>query len=438
MLRYTPRKQYKDVDLRKSNVPLVRPHTALGERLNMLWRIWYRTSETSDKYYLGVAEYRNDADGKRYVTVKNGNCEVGGRPYTMTPREYSAKKGHTICEYDPQEHEWDLKIAEDSRNFQESFESQEDSESNSPPPPDDANDVESPDRSLPKMVEKGSPDDATKEIRPDEATGTKSADGAPGEHEGKVLPKKANPKSEQPVTDRYIFESPGAASQESATAVETKKSRKSTPETKESGTLPPTKRTKTKNVEGRWEPRPSKRQQRKTKSSFNAPRPATGNEGVQEETGKEDVEEVDVRAEYQAEAVKQAKVLGDKRVEAKYKKRTLEVGDTVDYKVSFKHRTSAGDKVILGVVSESLGRNQYHILTAAGVLAMRIQRNDLIHRPERSAEVLGIPDCVQKLPPISEKHALALICPMRQTISTFCKCVNVSTIQLWHNCIPLY
>ena len=44
-----------------------------------------------------------------------------------------------------------------------------------------------------------------------------------------------------------------------------------------------------------------------TKSSFNAPRVATRN-GV--------VVEVDVRAEYQAEAVKQAKVLGEKRVEA--------------------------------------------------------------------------------------------------------------------------
>ena len=158
-----------------------------------------------------------------------------------------------------------------------------------------------------------------------------------------------------------------------------------------------------------------------TKSSFNAPRMATPN-GV--------VVEVDVRAEYQAEAVKQAKVLGEKRVEAKYKKRTLEVGDTVDYKVGFKYRTSAGDKVILGVVSESLGRNQYHILTSAGVLSMRIQRNDLIHRPERSAAVLAIPDCVEKLTPISEKNALALICPMRQTISTFCKCVNVSALKL--------
>jgi hypothetical protein len=223
-------------------------------------------------------------------------------------------------------------------------------------------------------------------------------------------------------TTLTIVESPAAHSQKSPNKDETKNTTKSSPETTTSGTEPPRKRTKTKNAEERWEPRPSKRQQRKTKSSFNAPRPATSNEAV---------EEVDVRAEYQAEAVKQAKVLGDKRVEAKYKKKTLEVGDTVDYKVSFKFRTTAGDKVILGVVSECLGRNQYHILTCAGVLSLRIQRNDLIHRPERSAEVLAIPDCVQKLPPISEKNALALICPMRQTISTFCKCVNVSPFQLY-------
>ena len=191
MLRFVPRKQYKDVDLRKSNVPLVRQHTALGERLNMLWCIWYRTSERSDKYYLGVAEYRNDADGDRYVTVKNGNCEVGGRPYRMTPREYGAKLGHTICEYDPEQREWDLKIDEESRRFQESLESQDDSEANTPPPPTDDNEGTGvPDNVLARKEDLGSPDDALKEKPQVEASGKKSANGTPKKPTVNLEPKR--------------------------------------------------------------------------------------------------------------------------------------------------------------------------------------------------------------------------------------------------------
>ena len=144
---------------------------------------------------------------------------------------------------------------------------------------------------------------------------------------------------------------------------------------------------------------------------------------------KEDEYQSPHRIEADKRAAAEQKVLGEKRIETKYKniKNVLEVGDVVHLPVSFKYRSKTGDTNFVAVILEVLGRQKYTVLTHAGPLARKIPRNDLILQLEMTSETLGIHPTLKNLPPISEGDALKLINPMRND-GVSCKCKNVSTM----------
>ena len=138
------------------------------------------------------------------------------------------------------------------------------------------------------------------------------------------------------------------------------------------------------------------------------------------------------RRESNALAAAQQKVLGEKRVETKYRliKNVLEVGDVLRLPISFKHRHRSGDTNIPCLVHKVLPRQCYQVLTHVGPLTMKVPRSDLIFMMDTDQALLGIHPSLGELPPITEANALKILNPMRND-GVFCKCKNVSKVHCY-------
>jgi hypothetical protein len=141
---------------------------------------------------------------------------------------------------------------------------------------------------------------------------------------------------------------------------------------------------------------------------------------------KESVRDSPHRTASDAQAYKEAKKLGAKRIITKFSKvkNVLEVGDVVHVPVHYKNRSSSGDTNLLGLVHKVLGHGHYTVVTHAGPLAMKLSRNEITLQQTLTKATVAIDEDVMELPPISEKDALMLINPMRND-GVFCKCKMV-------------
>ena len=132
------------------------------------------------------------------------------------------------------------------------------------------------------------------------------------------------------------------------------------------------------------------------------------------------------RRAIQDDAAKTQRKLGEKRIVDKYSKvkNVLQVGDVVHMQIPHKLRTKNGHTCLIGTVHELLPRQQYKVLTHAGLLTRNIPRNDLQYRDNRTRDNVGIAVGIENLPPVTEKEALMVMNPLRK-MSVFCKCKKV-------------
>ena len=380
----------RDVDLETSDVPLAQGD--LDKRQSKNWRIWYKRAFSDEKYVLGWAGMRRDLDNTPCIRWGNGTPSTGGPNASMTVAVYNTMHGSLILEYDPVEDDYEREKERMNEGFSDNL---------SPVgllPQDrfadakaarEAKEKEHREAARPKRKGAGG---LTNELQP-----AKKAAVSPLDKSASALTSAAAPSSSTSVGTTLSKTTAEPRGQAAATT---------------SSSTGAAKVTKT----------PSK-----APGNFTAPR-STRSEAVQQGTSQRS--QSPRRAAEQAKALAQAKKDGNVRVATKAAKTKgiLDVDDIVDVKVSFKHRSKVGDMIILGQITEMCGRNTYRVLTAAGILKQKITRNELLYRGDRSPDLLAIPDNLKKLPHISEKHALELICPMRLAQSVFCKCANVSCL----------
>ena len=92
------------------------------------------------------------------------------------------------------------------------------------------------------------------------------------------------------------------------------------------------------------------------------------------------------RAILRAEADKNQRKLGQKRIETKYKsvKNVLEKGDAVHMQVPALLRSATSYSCVIGTIYAALPRQQYLLLTHAGIMDMSVPRNDLMLQSTRT------------------------------------------------------
>ena len=135
------------------------------------------------------------------------------------------------------------------------------------------------------------------------------------------------------------------------------------------------------------------------------------------------------RAVLRAEADVNQRKLGKKRVQTKYKsvKNVLERSDAVHMQVPALLRSATSYSCVIGTIYAALPRQQYLLLTHAGIMDHPVPRNDLMLQSTRTQVMLGIPAQMEKLPPLSGREMIRMLNPM-QVLNMYCKCKNVRVL----------
>jgi hypothetical protein len=135
---------------------------------------------------------------------------------------------------------------------------------------------------------------------------------------------------------------------------------------------------------------------------------------TEEDPNKDTGYESPRRRELFKQAAKDMVKLGKKRIEQKFSNvnNFREVGDVVYVAVQWRQNETAGDTNLVGVISEVFPKHKYYVVTHAGRIRRKVQRNECTLRVTSTAALVGIPDCVYKLPPLTEREALKAINPL--------------------------